>query len=219
MVLWAWSQHLGTSATAMEQSRAVHSCPWQRLWLHRPSGGYVLLFPALSPACSSLSSHGTLRSRWAVKGGGSCWGLCGCLLSNDAPPRGACPLLRLLPLVPAHPSPAQVLGDKHGNVVYFPERECSIQRRNQKVGGPAGGQLGGPRSCITQAALPRWLPCCSPLLALGIQRLASSTRPGLPLPGDRGGALPAGHAGDAARHGRAGGGAVQGGGLPLCGHC
>ncbi|KAI7845174.1 hypothetical protein COHA_001219 [Chlorella ohadii] len=27
----------------------------------------------------------------------------------------------------------QVLGDKHGNVVYFPERECSIQRRNQKV--------------------------------------------------------------------------------------
>jgi propionyl-CoA carboxylase alpha chain len=27
----------------------------------------------------------------------------------------------------------QVLGDKHGSVVYFPERECSIQRRNQKV--------------------------------------------------------------------------------------
>eukprot|EP01059_Diplonema_ambulator_P027806 TRINITY_DN46488_c0_g1_i1.p1 TRINITY_DN46488_c0_g1~~TRINITY_DN46488_c0_g1_i1.p1 ORF type:complete len:711 (+),score=298.76 TRINITY_DN46488_c0_g1_i1:55-2133(+) len=27
----------------------------------------------------------------------------------------------------------QVLGDKMGNVVYLPERECSIQRRNQKV--------------------------------------------------------------------------------------
>lgn len=27
----------------------------------------------------------------------------------------------------------QIIGDKHGNVVYLPERECSIQRRNQKV--------------------------------------------------------------------------------------
>src|SRR5689334_23278737 len=27
----------------------------------------------------------------------------------------------------------QVMGDKHGNVVYLNERECSIQRRNQKV--------------------------------------------------------------------------------------
>jgi len=27
----------------------------------------------------------------------------------------------------------QVLGDKHGNLIYCPERECSIQRRHQKV--------------------------------------------------------------------------------------
>ncbi|MGC8906038.1 MAG: acetyl-CoA carboxylase biotin carboxylase subunit [Desulfomonilaceae bacterium] len=27
----------------------------------------------------------------------------------------------------------QIIGDKHGNIVYFPERECSVQRRYQKI--------------------------------------------------------------------------------------
>ncbi len=27
----------------------------------------------------------------------------------------------------------QILGDEHGNYIYLPERECSVQRRNQKV--------------------------------------------------------------------------------------
>jgi len=27
----------------------------------------------------------------------------------------------------------QIIGDIHGNTFYLPERECSIQRRNQKV--------------------------------------------------------------------------------------
>jgi propionyl-CoA carboxylase alpha chain len=27
----------------------------------------------------------------------------------------------------------QIIADTHGNVIYLPERECSIQRRNQKV--------------------------------------------------------------------------------------
>lgn len=39
----------------------------------------------------------------------------------------------LVYLIAVYSFSEQVLGDKHGNAIYLNERECSIQRRNQKV--------------------------------------------------------------------------------------
>ncbi len=48
----------------------------------------------------------------------------------------------------------QVLGDKDGNVVTFPERECSVQRRHQKVieESPSPFATAGLRQELRQAA-------------------------------------------------------------------
>jgi propionyl-CoA carboxylase alpha chain len=49
----------------------------------------------------------------------------------------------------------QILGDAHGNVVHFGERECSIQRRNQKVieEAPSAGIDDATRAALLDGAL------------------------------------------------------------------
>ncbi len=49
----------------------------------------------------------------------------------------------------------QIMGDRYGNVIHLGERECSIQRRNQKVieEAPSPGITGEVRSALCQAAV------------------------------------------------------------------
>ncbi len=55
----------------------------------------------------------------------------------------------------AHHVEVQILGDRHGNVVHLFERDCSVQRRNQKVveRAPAPYLDDGQRDALCQSAL------------------------------------------------------------------
>ncbi len=63
-------------------------------------------------------------------------------------------LIEKLVVAPRHIE-VQVFGDSHGNVVHLFERDCSLQRRNQKVieEAPAPGMSAGLRKKITDAAV------------------------------------------------------------------
>ena len=49
----------------------------------------------------------------------------------------------------------QIVGDAHGNVVHLGERDCSIQRRNQKVveESPSAGVSGDVRAALCDGAV------------------------------------------------------------------
>ncbi|PJK29907.1 carboxyl transferase domain-containing protein [Minwuia thermotolerans] len=86
-------------------------------------------------------------------------------------------------LRPARHVEVQVLGDGQGGVTHFRERECSIQRRNQKIVevAPAPGLDGDVREGLIEAALK--LARAVNYRGLGTFEFLVDARPDAPAPG------------------------------------
>jgi hypothetical protein len=60
----------------------------------------------------------------------------------------------LLPLPLPLPLP-QIIADGHGNAVYLFDRDCSVQRRHQKIIEEAPAPGGAPKACVVEGS---WEP-------------------------------------------------------------
>ena len=69
---------------------------------------------------------------------------------------GGCYMERFIS--PAHHVEVQILGDAHGNVVSLGERECSVQRRNQKLLEESPSHRRSEERRVGKECRSRWSP-------------------------------------------------------------